>query len=168
MTEAHGNSTDSIGVRLEASAATEIPMVKNSTVSTMAGALHEQNEGEAREYTEEFEDYNENDARTMSPRRSVTELDKVGSEAKAALEEYIRLRPIFPMATPLLNSSSRQAKALQSGLLALLERVDKVKEEHQKLEAENRFLQEYVLFFFIPGLVATADGVIYWIDILAA
>ena len=38
---------------------------------------------------------------------------------------------------------SRQAKALQSGLLALLERVDKVKEEHEKLEAENRFLQEY-------------------------
>jgi len=39
--------------------------------------------------------------------------------------------------------SPRQAKALQSGLLALLERVDKVKEEHEKLEAENRFLQEY-------------------------
>lgn len=84
MTEAHGNSTGSFGVRLEASAATEITMVKNSTI---AGALHEQTEGDAREYAEEFEDYNENDARTMSPRRSVTELDKVGSEAKAALEE---------------------------------------------------------------------------------
>lgn len=37
----------------------------------------------------------------------------------------------------------RQAKTLQSGLLALLDRVDKVREEHDKLEGENRFLQEY-------------------------
>ena len=50
------------------------------------------------------------------------------------------------MSTQPLSSYSRQAKALQSGLLALLERVDKVKEEHQKLEAENRFLQEYALY----------------------
>ncbi len=38
----------------------------------------------------------------------------------------------------------RQAKNLQSGLLALLERVEKVREEHDKLDAENRFLQEFV------------------------
>jgi len=109
-----------LGVRLEASAATELPMVED----TIASAVQEQTEGEERGYTQEFEDYNGNDARTMSPRRSIAELEKVGSEARAALEE--------------------QARALQSGLLALLERVDKVKEEHQKLEAENRFLQEYI------------------------
>ncbi|KAI5797402.1 hypothetical protein DFH27DRAFT_101680 [Peziza echinospora] len=37
-----------------------------------------------------------------------------------------------------------QSKALQSGLIALLDRVDKVKEEHDKLETENQFLQEYI------------------------
>lgn len=43
-----------------------------------------------------------------------------------------------------LTTVCRQAKSLQSGLLALIDRVDKVKEEHDKLEGENRFLQEYV------------------------
>lgn len=43
----------------------------------------------------------------------------------------------------LANQIFRQAKTLQSGLLALLDRVDKVREEHDKLEGENRFLQEY-------------------------
>ncbi|RPB20810.1 hypothetical protein L211DRAFT_791555 [Terfezia boudieri ATCC MYA-4762] len=79
---------------------------------------------ETRGRKQEYEEYDEEDARTMSPRRSIAELEQIGSEAKALLEE--------------------QAKALQSGLLALLERVDKVKEEHEKLEAENRFLQEYI------------------------
>lgn len=37
-----------------------------------------------------------------------------------------------------------QGRALQSSLLALLERVDKVKDEHDKLDAENKFLQEYI------------------------
>ena len=50
---------------------------------------------------------------------------------------------LFVLITPFL----RQAKALQSGLIALLDRVDKVKEEHDKLEAENRFLQEYASLF---------------------
>jgi len=47
------------------------------------------------------------------------------------------------MLTTTFYSLPRQAKTLQSGLLALLDRVDKVREEHDKLEGENRFLQEY-------------------------
>lgn len=35
----------------------------------------------------------------------------------------------------------RQAKVLQNGLLALLDRVDHAKAEYDKLEGENRFLQ---------------------------
>ncbi|KAF8427441.1 hypothetical protein EV426DRAFT_699264 [Tirmania nivea] len=81
-------------------------------------------EMETRGRKQDYEEYDEEDARAMSPRRSIAELEQIGSEAKALLEE--------------------QAKALQSGLLALLERVDKVKEEHEKLEAENQFLQEYI------------------------
>lgn len=72
----------------------------------------------------EREVYGEDDARSMSPRRNSEELEKIGKEAKATLEQ--------------------QAKTLQSGLLALLDRVDKVREEHDKLEGENRFLQEYI------------------------
>ena len=82
MTAAHENLTDSVSVRKEPSAAAELPMVKDSTV---AGAVPEHSKGEAREYTREFEDYN---VRTMSPRRSIAELEKVGSEARTALEEY--------------------------------------------------------------------------------
>ncbi|KAA8910757.1 hypothetical protein FN846DRAFT_505962 [Sphaerosporella brunnea] len=66
----------------------------------------------------------EMDPRNMSPRRDSEELDQLGAETKARLEA--------------------QAQSLQSGLLALLERVDKVREEHDKLEGENRFLQEYI------------------------
>lgn len=43
--------------------------------------------------------------------------------------------------------NNRQAQTLQSGLLALLDRVEKVREEHDKLEGENRFLQEYDFYF---------------------
>lgn len=66
----------------------------------------------------------EMDPRNMSPRRDSEELDQLGAETKARLQA--------------------QAQSLQSGLLALLERVDKVREEHDKLEGENRFLQEYI------------------------
>lgn len=71
------------------------------------------------------------DPRNMSPRRNSEELAQLGAETKARLEA--------------------QAQTLQSGLLALLDRVEKVREEHDKLEGENRFLQEY-----IGSLMATA------------
>ncbi|KAF3201511.1 hypothetical protein TWF106_002796 [Orbilia oligospora] len=64
------------------------------------------------------------DARTMSPRRNSEEMERFASEAKERLE--------------------KQAKLLQESLLALLDRVDKVREEHDKLEGENKFLQDYI------------------------
>jgi len=66
----------------------------------------------------------EMDPRNMSPRRNSEELAQLGAETKAKLEA--------------------QAQTLQSGLLALLERVEKAREEQDKLEGENRFLQEYI------------------------
>lgn len=39
---------------------------------------------------------------------------------------------------------SSQAKALQSSLQALAEKIDEVKLDHDKLESENRFLQDYI------------------------
>lgn len=38
----------------------------------------------------------------------------------------------------------RQAKALQSSLQALAERIDAVKSDHDKLEKDNKILQDYI------------------------
>jgi predicted nucleic acid-binding Zn-ribbon protein len=42
------------------------------------------------------------------------------------------------------NFEHRQAKALQSSLQALAERIDAVKSDHDKLESENKILQDYI------------------------
>jgi uncharacterized protein (DUF3084 family) len=44
----------------------------------------------------------------------------------------------------LLTGDSRQARNLQSSLAALAEKIDEVKNDHDKLENENRFLQDYI------------------------
>jgi len=70
------------------------------------------------------EEYDENDARTMSPRRSSEEIEKMGQEARTALIE--------------------QAKALQASLLEIVDRVEVVRSQHEKLEGGNKFLQSYI------------------------
>ncbi|KAF2785493.1 hypothetical protein K505DRAFT_261965 [Melanomma pulvis-pyrius CBS 109.77] len=70
------------------------------------------------------EEYDDGDARTMSPRRSSEEIEKMGHEARQALIE--------------------QAKALQASLLEIVDRVEIVKTEHEKLEGGNKFLQSYI------------------------
>lgn len=42
------------------------------------------------------------------------------------------------------NKQNRQAKALQSSLQALAERIDAVKSDHDKLEKDNKILQDYI------------------------
>ncbi|KAJ5095755.1 hypothetical protein NUU61_005111 [Penicillium alfredii] len=64
------------------------------------------------------------DARAMSPRRNSADLERLGKEARQTLQE--------------------QAKALQSSLQALAERIDAVKSDHDKLENENKILQDYI------------------------
>jgi len=70
------------------------------------------------------EEYDDGDARTMSPRRSSEEIEKMGQDAHQALIE--------------------QAKALQASLMQIVDRVEIVKNEHEKLEGGNRFLQSYI------------------------
>jgi hypothetical protein len=70
------------------------------------------------------EEYDDGDARTMSPRRSSEEIEKMGQDARQALIE--------------------QAKALQASLLEIVDRVEVVKSEHEKLEGGNKFLQSYI------------------------
>ncbi|KAI9706009.1 MAG: hypothetical protein M1836_005415 [Candelina mexicana] len=68
--------------------------------------------------------YDPDDARAMSPRRNSEDLEKLGREARRSMQE--------------------QAKSIQSSLAILLDRVETVKSEHDKLEGENRFLQSYI------------------------
>lgn len=63
----------------------------------------------------------EGDVRTMSPRRNSEEVDRLGEAARRDLIE--------------------QAKTLQTSLQAIVDRVETVKTEHQKLEGGNKFLQ---------------------------
>jgi hypothetical protein len=72
----------------------------------------------------EEEEFPPDDARAMSPRRNSADLERLGKEARHTLQE--------------------QAKALQSSLQALAERIDAVKSDHDKLESENKFLQDYI------------------------
>ncbi|EON67222.1 hypothetical protein W97_06475 [Coniosporium apollinis CBS 100218] len=76
------------------------------------------------EMREGDEDYDENDARTMSPRRSSEEIERMGQDARQAMIE--------------------QAKQLQASLLEIVDRVESVRSEHEKLEGGNRFLQSYI------------------------
>ncbi|CAK1357687.1 hypothetical protein CB0940_07606 [Cercospora beticola] len=69
-------------------------------------------------------DFDENDVRTMSPRRNSEEVDKLSEEARKDLIE--------------------QAKLLQMSLQAIVDRVEAVKSEHEKLEGGNKFLQSYI------------------------
>lgn len=64
----------------------------------------------------------------MSPRRNSAELDRLGEEARRDL--------------------MAQAKTLQASLQAIVDRVESVKSEHEKLEGGNKFLQSYVLSNF--------------------
>jgi len=72
----------------------------------------------------EEEEYDENDARTMSPRRTSDEIEQMGEEARKKMMD--------------------QAKQLHQSLMEVVERVETVKSEHEKLEGGNRFLQSYI------------------------
>ena len=72
-------------------------------------------------------EFDEHDVRTMSPRRNSEEVDKLGEEARKDLIE--------------------QAKILQTSLQDIVDRVETVKSEHEKLEGGNKFLQSYAHSF---------------------
>ena len=71
------------------------------------------------------EEIQEGDVRSMSPRRSIAQVN--------ALSEGARKDMIA------------QAKTLQSSLQAIVDKVEVVKSEHEKLEGGNKFLQSCVL-----------------------
>jgi hypothetical protein len=60
----------------------------------------------------------------MSPRRTSEDIDRLGKEAREELR--------------------RHAKALQDSLLTIFNRIEAVREEHDKLDNNNKFLQKYI------------------------
>ncbi|RKF65971.1 putative bzip transcription factor [Erysiphe neolycopersici] len=76
---------------------------------------------ELREGEEEFD---EDDARAMSPRRNSRDIEKMSEEAREQLQQH--------------------AKLLQKSLLDIFVRIEAVKEEHDKLDNNNKFLQKYI------------------------
>ena len=69
----------------------------------------------------EEEHYAADDVRSMSPKRSLEAVNKLGDDARQQLID--------------------QARSLQASLMAIVDRVETVKEEHEKLEGGNKFLQ---------------------------
>lgn len=67
------------------------------------------------------DDIEADDVRAMSPRRNSAEVDQLEEEARRDLIE--------------------QAKILQTSLQAIVDRVETVKSDHEKLEGGNKFLQ---------------------------
>ncbi|KAK2628269.1 hypothetical protein QTJ16_002915 [Diplocarpon rosae] len=76
------------------------------------------------ELKEGDEVFDADDARAMSPRRSSQDLEKMSEDAKSQLNEH--------------------AKILQKSLLEIFNRIEAVKEEHDKLDSNNKFLQKYI------------------------
>ncbi|KAI9790033.1 MAG: hypothetical protein M1833_002122 [Piccolia ochrophora] len=68
--------------------------------------------------------FDEDDARCMSPRRNSEDIEKMSQRVRRELQE--------------------QAQSLQARLVALIDHVESVKCEHDKLEGENKFLQSYI------------------------
>jgi len=60
----------------------------------------------------------------MSPRRNSAEVQQLSEEARNDLKE--------------------QAKVLQTSLQDIVDKIEKVKLEQEKLEAGNKFLQSYI------------------------
>ncbi|KAK4555825.1 hypothetical protein LTR86_007045 [Recurvomyces mirabilis] len=69
-------------------------------------------------------DIAEDDVRAMSPRRNSEEVARLSERARQDLIE--------------------QANTLQTSLQAIVDRVEEVKSEHEKLEGGNKFLQSYI------------------------
>ncbi|KAF7559858.1 hypothetical protein G7046_g4285 [Stylonectria norvegica] len=69
-------------------------------------------------------DFGPDDVRAMSPRRTTEDIDKLGKQAREEMR--------------------RHAQALQDSLLTIFNRIEAVREEHDKLNNNNKFLQKYI------------------------
>ncbi|PQE10094.1 bZIP transcription factor protein [Rutstroemia sp. NJR-2017a BVV2] len=102
------------------------------------------------ELKEGDEVFDEDDARAMSPRRNSEDLEKMSQDARAQLNEYVwassNIRNWLRRRYRNANKSrfTRHARLLQQSLLEIFNRIEAVKEEHDKLDNNNKFLQKYI------------------------
>jgi len=93
-------------------------------------------------YQREKIEYPPDDARAMSPRRNSEDLERLELGVRKKIQEYATSQ--FSLGPITLLMLTSQAHTLQSSLQALATRIDEVRQDHDKLENENRLLQEYI------------------------
>ncbi|KAI0394792.1 hypothetical protein F5Y17DRAFT_235785 [Xylariaceae sp. FL0594] len=76
--------------------------------------------------------------RAMSPRRTTEDIQNLGREAREELH--------------------RHARALQESLLNIVHRIEAVREEHDKLDNNNKFLQKYIGDLMSTSKITSASG----------
>jgi hypothetical protein len=59
------------------------------------------------------------------------------------MSSFLPVSPSSPQSNLLINCI-RHAKVLQKSLLDIFNRIEAVKEEHDKLDNNNKFLQKYI------------------------
>ena len=52
--------------------------------------------------------------------------------------------PAVVVVLAILTIAARHAQALQDSLLTIFNRIEAVREEHDKLDSNNKFLQKYI------------------------
>ncbi|KAK4129101.1 hypothetical protein N657DRAFT_630064 [Parathielavia appendiculata] len=80
------------------------------------------------------------DVRSMSPRRTTEDIQTLGKQAREELQRATTSK----RKTTQLTAARRHAKALQDSLINIFNRIEAVKEEHDKLDNHNKFLQKYI------------------------
>lgn len=90
-------------------------------------------------YQRERPQYAPDDARAMSPRRTSEDLERLEVDVRKSLQEYV-----LCIITQRMTNFYSKAHTLQSSLRALAHRIDEVRQDHDRLENENRLLQDYI------------------------
>ncbi|KAI6362916.1 hypothetical protein MCOR25_006064 [Pyricularia grisea] len=80
----------------------------------------------------------EMDDGAMSPRRTTEDIEALGKQARDELRMH--------------------AKALQDSLLMIFNRIEAVKEEHDKLDSNNKFLQKYIGDLMSTSKITSTGG----------
>lgn len=85
--------------------------------------------------------YPPGDARAMSPRRSEENVQKLFGDSRQSVQRYQSIshsNRVFAL------RDYSHALERQAGLSALLEKVENVKTDHEKLERNNAALHDYI------------------------
>jgi hypothetical protein len=83
-------------------------------------------------------EFGPDDVRAMSPRRTSEDIDRMGKAAREEMRSH--------------------ARALQESLVTIFNRIEAVREEHDKLDNNNRFLQKYIGDLMSTSKITASGG----------